>query len=90
MTNYKLTKEEMETIILFDESSTSCEVYTCSKSWQNKLDKLCESCPDHYTLTSENYPSKTYETTKNQIRFKGYRKPLSEEQRQAAINRLKK
>lgn len=32
MSNYKLTKEEMETIILFDESSTSCEIYTCNKA----------------------------------------------------------
>lgn len=88
MGNYKLTKEEMETTILFDESCNSCEVYTCSKSLQNKLDKLCKSCPDRYKLIRDDPPSKTYETIKNQITFKGCRKPMTETQKQANIKKL--
>lgn len=88
MANYKLTKEEMETIILFDESSPSCEIYTCNKAWQTKLDKLCKSCPDRYYLKCEDNPSKTYETTRSQITFKGYRKPMTEEQKKANRKRF--
>lgn len=87
MRNYRLTKEEMETIVLFDESSPSCEIYTCSKTVQRRLDKLCETAPDSYILTANDPPSKTYITTKRHIQFKSPRKPMTDEQK--SLNKIK-
>lgn len=49
------------------------------------MDKLCESCPDNYTLIAQDKYSKTYLTTKKMIVFK---KPriLSEKQKLQLVN----
>jgi hypothetical protein len=92
MSNYKLTAEERETIILFDDSSPECKVYTCSKPIRNKLDKLCESNPDSWKLESKDADSKTYLTEKQLISFRSCRtkRELSEEQKEVLATRFKK
>ena len=91
MGKYKLTAEERETIILFDDSSPKCEVYTCSKPIIKKLDKLCEKHPDSWQLDWKDEDSKTYLTQKCLISFRSYKtkRELSEKQKKNLANRFK-
>ncbi len=49
-TKLSLSAEERETIIIFDDSSSECEIYTCSRPIMTKLDKLCKVNPKNYRL----------------------------------------
>lgn len=87
----RLSAEERETIILFDDSSIQCTVYTCSKPIMTKLDKLCVSNPDSWSLLSQDTESKTYLTEKNLISFRSEKstRDLTEEQRANVAKRFK-
>lgn len=77
-----LTKQEMETIINFDDSSNEAIIYTCNKSIMRKLDKNCAKCPEQYKLVKEDEYSKTYTTSnKKNIKF-GIKRVLTEEQKE--------
>lgn len=90
--NYRLTKEERETIILFDESSSSCSIYTCSRPIMTKLDKFCLKHPDTYQLKCADEASKTYITDKTLISFRSgvEKRELTEAQKKARAESLKK
>jgi len=45
----KLTREEQETIILFNETDLIAEIYTCNGRLIRRLDKLCSKY-DGYTI----------------------------------------
>jgi hypothetical protein len=87
-----LTAPERETIITFDDEGNECQIYTCSRPVMTKLDKLCKSSPEHYKLKKRDEYSKTYTTDKRLLSFRSERqkRTLTEEQRRANIERLKK
>lgn len=50
MKNIKLTKQEMETIISFNEEDKAAHVYTHNRALMRRLDKLREARPESVTL----------------------------------------
>ena len=87
-----LTAPERETIVLFDDESNECQIYTCSRPIMTKLDRLCKSQPDNYKLTKQDSQSKTYLTDKRLISFRAERqkRELTDEQKKAFADRMKK
>lgn len=86
-----LTPLERETIVNYNDEDEYAILYTCQRTVMTKLDKLCIRCPKVYSLVKE-VPdtSKTYKiASKNLISF---RVPniMSDEQRLAAGDRLRK
>lgn len=88
--DYKLSKEEQETIVNYSEDGKEAQIYTASPIVMRKLDKLCEKYPNYYSLTAQDKYSKTYQTTKKMIAFKKpstYKMP--DELREKAKERMK-
>ncbi|PKM84573.1 MAG: hypothetical protein CVU86_06395 [Firmicutes bacterium HGW-Firmicutes-11] len=87
-----LTAAERETIVLFNDSSNECIVYTCSRPVMTKLDKLCKSNPKTWRLKEKDKESKTYLTEKNLISFRAdkVKMELTDEQRKKMSDRAKK
>lgn len=50
MKSIKLTKQEMETIISFNEEDKAAHVYTHNRALMRRLDKLLEARPESVTL----------------------------------------
>ena len=85
------TAEERETIVNFSDADGSAEVYTASCYVIQKLDKLCKEYPEHYKCINSDDWSKTYSvSSKKLIRFAKPSKPLTDEQKAAAVARLAK
>ena len=85
----KLTRYEQETIINFNAGEQTATLYTRGPAVMRKVDALVIEYPDTYKCIGKTDVDKTYEIPKS---FVTYRKPrrLSEEQREAARDRLKK
>ena len=83
----KLTQEEKETIIRFDDSSDAAEIYTCNQAWIKRLDKLAVE-NKAIVLKFEDKYSKTYICPKKWIKIKSPR-VLTEEERLKLANRAK-
>lgn len=49
----RLTKEEMETIIRFDETNAPSEIFTFNSTLKRKLHSLCEKHPDQFLYDKE-------------------------------------
>lgn len=80
----KLPKEERETVISIDASNReTCIVYSSDPVYQRKLEKIgaeiihMDDWGKHYRLPA------------NQVSLRKARKPLTEEQKEAAAERLK-
>lgn len=90
---YKLTGCERETVTNWDEETKEARIYTCSKVYMKRLDKLCEKFPEEYKLECEDEYSKTY-WAKNKkylyARSPGTKRELTEEQKQALKERVAK
>ncbi len=88
----RLSAEERETIIIFNDDSAECEIYTCSKPLMTKLDKLCKANPDSYRLIRQDAFSKTYTTKKTFISFRSGKveRKFTKEQKEQAASRLRK
>ena len=84
-----LSREEQETIVNYNDAEQIATVYTRDKTVMRRLDALVIEYPEHYRLIGETDIDKTYEMPKSAV---NYRKPrrLSEEQRQAARERLER
>ena len=82
---YKLIREEMETTINFDRSSTTAEIYTSDPAMMRKLDKLT---PYVQAVKQDEY-GKWYECPKSMIKVQKPRL-LSEEKRQELAERMRK
>ncbi|NSJ46831.1 hypothetical protein G5B26_25520 [Enterocloster clostridioformis] len=84
----KLTRYEQETIINFNAQDQMATLYTRDPAVMRKVDALVIEYPDTFKCIGETDIDKTYEMPKSAVT---YRKPrrLSEEQREAARNRLK-
>lgn len=85
----KLSLYEQETVINYNREDKNATVYTRDPAVMRKLDQLVISFPEVYKCIGETDIDKTYEMPKSAIT---YRKPrrLSEEQRQAARERLER
>lgn len=85
----KLTRYEQETIINFNAQDQIATFYTRNPAIIRKIDALVIEFPDAYKCIGETDIDKTYVMPKTFVR---YRKPrrLSEEQREAKRDRLKK
>lgn len=71
----KLTLEEQETIILYDNKNKEAEVYTHHKTLIKKLDRLCTSHPEIFQLKAENDSGgKTYKLPKRYVKINAPRK----------------
>jgi len=86
---YKLSLEERESIITWDESCNIATVYTFSKPLQSKFDKYCRESPENWELISNDELSKTYRTNKSFVSFRGCKRKMSDEQRIITTERLK-
>ena len=84
-----LSRLEQETIVNYNAGEQTATVYTRDKTVMRRLDALVIEYPEHYRLIDGTDIDKTYEMPKS---FVSYRKPrrLSEEQREAARDRIKK
>lgn len=85
----KLSLYEQETIINYNREDAIATVYTRDPGVMKRLDQLVISFPEVYKCIGETDIDKTYEMPKSAV---NYRKPrrLSEEQRRAAGERLKR
>lgn len=84
-----ICRYEQETIINYNAAEHTATVYTRDKTVMRRLDALVVEYPEHYRIIGETDIDKTYEMPKS---FVNYRKPrrLSDEQREAARERLRK
>lgn len=81
----KLTKEEKETIILFNEEDDLAEVYTYNTKLKQKLRKLAKEHPEACTFEWKNdWNAHKYKIQKNLISI---RVPYSEERKQQGRER---
>lgn len=86
---YKLTKEERETVIIFNEASDMAILDTASLPMMRKMGKLCDEFPDVYKVVKTDGRGARYELPKNLITVRRPRKvEMTEEQRRAAADRL--
>lgn len=88
------TKEEQETIILFDESGENASVYTYNSRLQNRLRELQQERPQAVVCKAVNQEtgrnSERWEVPKEWVRINPnrVRAPLSEEQREQFRERM--
>lgn len=83
-----LEKSEMETCILFNAGNRSTvHVFSDDKTWQRKLERAGAVITKVYSSGGKEYELQYRQIS---IRKLGKKKEMSEEQRQAASERLKK
>ena len=83
--------DEQETIIHFMRGEDFATISTTDSTMITKMDKLCKSNPDMYWLKSEDGYSKIYKCRdKSMISLRQKKREISEEQRKAAGERMKK
>lgn len=65
-------------------------IYTSDPTYMTKLDKLCKTSPDMYSLIADTGRGKTYRVEdKTLISFRAKKRELSEEQKIAAGERMR-
>lgn len=81
---------EQEVCINFMRDEDFATIYTSDTTYMTKLDKLCKTSSDMYTLISDTGRGKTYRVEdKNLISFRAKKRELSEEQKLAAGERMR-
>ena len=85
--DYKLTKEEMETTINFNEAEPLATIYTCSGKLQKRLDEMAEDL-DEVECVESNGIGKSYILPKKFIAVHRPRR-LTDEQKEAARERAR-
>lgn len=82
---------EQEVSINFMRDETFATIYTSDTTYMTKLDKLCKTSPGMYSLIADTGRGKTYRLEdKTLISFRAKKRELSEEQKIAAGERIKK
>ena len=84
----RLTRQEQETVINFDNGSQTASIYTASPQMMRKLDALAAAYPEHYRLTGETEVSKTYSCDKSLVSLRKPRKQ-NEAHREWARERMR-
>ena len=88
-TDMRLTKEEQETIIIFDASSAMAEVYTHDRPLKRKMSEALKRRPDIVEYKGANgVGGETYMIPKKYISVRVPR-ILTDTQRQKCVNRLR-
>lgn len=81
---------EQETNILYMRDQDYAEVYTSDSTQMTRLDKLCLQNPEVYSLIKDTGRGKIYRIAdKTLISFRAKKRELTEEQRQAAGERMR-
>ena len=89
MSNYKLTRYEKETIILFSEADTEAEVQTYNKAMARSLFNHAEKYPELYRLKEDKgQGGYTFMIPKRYVKITAPR-AMSDEQKQKNADRLK-
>ena len=82
---------EQEVNINFMRDEDHATIYTSDTTYMTKLDKLCMTSPDMYSLIADTGRGKTYRVEdKTLISFRAKKRELSEEQKIAAGERMRK
>lgn len=82
---------EQEVHISFMRDEGFAKIYTSDSTYITKLDKLCKNFPDMYSVIADTGRGKTYRLEdKTLISFRGKKKEMSEEAKQAASERFKR
>lgn len=82
---------EQEVSINFMRDEDFATIYTSDTTYMTKLDKLCKTSPEMYSLIADTGRGKTYRLEdKTLISFRVKKRELSEEQRIAAGERMRK
>ena len=86
----KLTKIEMESIILFNEEESMAEVYTHNVKLQNKMNAMVKDYPDIFKVKYKNdCGGITYIMPKTRLSIRPI-KPISAERSKALSEQIKK
>lgn len=83
---------EQEVCINFMRDEDFATIYTSDTTYMTKLDKLCKTSPDMYSLLSDTGRGKTYrveDKTLISFRAKKIKRELTEEQKIAAGERMR-
>ena len=88
--NYSLSITEQEVNISWMRDEDFAKIYASDSTTITKLDKLCKTSPDMYKLVSETPVGKSYICMdKSLISFRAKKRELSEEQKEAAGERMR-
>lgn len=90
MDDYKVPTDEQETVIRFDRNSTVCHVYTTDSTMMTKLDKIHKRVRQDYINGKP--IAAYYEFDKKLLSFRSKipKRTLTDEQKKAASERLRK
>lgn len=81
---------EQEVCINFMRDENFATIYTSDSTYITKLDKLCKTSPDMYSLITDFGRGKSYRVEdKTLISFRAKKRELSEEQKIAAGERMR-
>lgn len=81
---------EQETNVSYMRDENFAIVYTSDSTQMTRLDKLCQTSPDMYSLTANTGRGKTYKIAdKGLVSFRAKKRELSDEAKQAASERFK-
>ena len=84
----KLTAEERETIINYDESTDTACVFTCNTALRNRIKKYMTEHPDEVTMVDDDDCSSDFKLPKKWIKVRPP-KQMSEEAKKAAAERMR-
>lgn len=88
--NNSVSISEQETHVSYMRDEEHAIVYTSDTTQMTRLDKLCKTNPDMYTLIANTGRGKTYRVTdKGLISFRSKKREMSEEAKEAASQRFK-
>ena len=86
-----LPVNEQEVCILWMRAQDFAKIYASDSTAITRLDKLCKNSPNMYSVLEETHVGKTYICKdKTLISFRSKKKEMSEEQRIASGERMKK
>lgn len=90
MDDYRVPTDEQETVIQFDRNGTVCHVYTTGSTVMTKLDKIHKRVKQDYVNGKP--IAAYYEFDKKLLSFRSKipKRTLTDEQKKAASERLKK
>ena len=89
MSKYNLTAFVRETIINYNEETSTTSIYTCSPPLMRRMDEKVEKFPEYFKLVKEDEYSKTYQCDKKYVSIRNP-KILTQEQKDEISNRLSK
>ena len=88
--NNTVSIEEQETNVAFMRDEDFATIYTSDTTQMTRLDKLCRTSPDMYSLIENTGRGKTYKVAdKGLISFRSKKREMSDEAKEAASQRFK-